>query len=247
MNNFLAPLMTGAEKLGLTVTEEQQTLFWRFFQLMLERNAQINLTAITEPREVAIKHFVDSLTVELVHHFSDGQRIIDIGTGAGFPGIPLAIRYPEVEMVLNDSVGKKVDFLADVARALPLPNVTPIWARAEALGRDKTHRGQYHAVMIRAVAHLAILAEYALPLLRLHGVCIAMKGPNGERELMESEQALDLIGGKVREVRKVTLEEAGERVLIVIEKSCGTPECYPRETGMARKKPLFLDSSKGDA
>lgn len=247
MSNFLPPLITHAEALGLRVTKQQQERFSKYFQLLMTRNTQINLTAITEPREVAIKHFVDSLTVELVHTFTRGQRVIDIGTGAGFPGIPLAIRYPEVFVVLNDSVGKKVDFLQDVIHELPLPNVSALWGRAEVLGCDNAHRGQYHVVTVRAVAHLGLLAEYALPLLRKRGVCIAMKGPQGEREIAECAQALALIGGRVREVRKLTLADAGERVLIVIEKVSPTPESFPRDAGLAKKKPLFLDSRKSDA
>lgn len=245
MNNWLTILQEGAASLGLTLSTEHEDLFARYLALLLERNAQFNLTAITEPDEVALKHFVDSLTVETLWHPQPGDRVIDIGTGAGFPGIPLAIRHPDVAVVLNDSIRKKVDFLHEAISVLGLQNASAVWARAETLGRDKGYRGQFNAVVARAVAHLGALCEYALPLLKLHGVFIAMKGPSGTQEIAESQRVLEMLGGHVTTVDTFSLGAAGERSLIVVTKVAATPQQFPREPGSARKKPLYLDSKRG--
>lgn len=237
-------LRNAAADLGLSLSPRDEELFAQYLALLLERNQHVNLTAITDPAEVAIKHFLDSLTVELVWQPRAGDRMIDIGTGAGFPGIPLAIRHPDITVVVNDSVRKKVDFLRETADALGLANVQAVWARAEELGRDSEYRGTFNMAVARAVAHLGALVEYALPLLKVHGLLIAMKGPSGVREVAESAQALEALGGKVRDVHKLTLPDAGERQLILIEKIRATPKQYPRDPGMAKKKPLFLDSSR---
>lgn len=245
MNNWQQILREGAAALGLTLSPTEEDLFARYLALLLERNAQFNLTAISEPDDVALKHFVDSLTVETLWQPQPGDRVIDIGTGAGFPGIPMAIRYPGVTVVLNDSIRKKVDFSHEAISVLGLHNASAVWARAETLGRDKAYRGQYNAVFARAVAHLAALCEYALPLLKLHGVLIAMKGPSGAQEVVESQPVLELLGGRVTTVKEFSLGTAGERSLIVITKVAPTPQLFPREPGAARKKPLYLDSKPG--
>ncbi len=239
MTNWLTALRAGAHQLHLTLTTEQEDRFARFLTLLLERNRQFNLTAITDPLEVAVKHFVDSLTVETIWHPRHDERLIDIGAGAGFPGIPLAIRYPGTEIVLNDSTSKKVEFLREVAEALALPHVRPLWARAEALGRDPRYRGYFHTVTARALAHLGLLCEYALPLLTVGGRLIAMKGPGGAREVEESAPALAQLGGAVDTVHHLTLGDAGERLLIVIRAVRPTPAPFPRDAGAAKKRPLF--------
>jgi len=244
MPEWLVTFRAGLAALRLTLNAEQEALFTHFLALLLERNTQVNLTAITEPHEVAIKHFVDSLTVEQLWRPQPGDRILDIGTGAGLPGIPLAIRHPEITVVLNDSVRKKVDFLQDVATALPLPNVTPVWARAEELGRQPLYRAYFNTVFVRAVAHVAVLAEYALPLLKNGGSLIALKGPGGTEEVAASTKALELLGGVVSDVAAFTLPGAGERVLIQIRKTRPTPSEYPRPAGVAKKRPLW---DSGDA
>ncbi|HEY3379657.1 MAG TPA: 16S rRNA (guanine(527)-N(7))-methyltransferase RsmG [Armatimonadota bacterium] len=237
-------LHNGAQALGLTLTADEETRLARFLELLLERNQHVNLTAITEPREVASKHFLDSLSVETIWHPRPGDRAIDIGTGAGFPGIPLAIRHPEVAFVLNDSVRKKVDFLRDAVTDLRLPNVVPFWERAETLGRNGQYRQQFNVAFARAVAHLGALIEYALPLLKVGGTLIAMKGPSGEREIPECAQVLALIGGEVTGTHHLSLPEAGERLLIAVRKTRVTRQEFPREPGMMKKKPLFLDSTR---
>lgn len=245
MTNWTTALHTGAAQLNITISAQEEALFTRYLELLLERNRVMNLTAITDPVDVARKHFIDSLAVEQIWHPAPGNRAIDIGTGAGFPGIPLSIRHPDVTFVLNDSVRKKVDFLQDVINTLTLKNASALWSRAETLGRDPQHRGKYHTTFARAVAHLGALAEYSLPLLVPGGVLIAMKGPGGEQEIRDSEQALSLIGGKVTKVKSFELPDVGERVLIVIKKIRTTPDSFPRDPGAARKKPLYIDSRRG--
>jgi len=241
MDDWQSVLHAGAADLGLTVSAAQETLFTRYLALLLERNARVNLTAITDPVEVAAKHFVDALTVETIWHPQPGDRVIDIGTGGGIPGIPLAIRHPEVAFTLNDSTRKKVVFLDEVASALPLPNVYPLWARAEELGRKPEDRGRFNAVFARAVAHLGLLIEYALPLLKTGGMLIAMKGPAGEEEVAQSAPALQALNGEVSELRRLTVAGAGERLLIVIRAVAPAPEKYPRDAGVMKKRPLYLD------
>lgn len=243
MTDWLLTLREGAAQLGLTLTDEQEDRFARFLTLLLERNAQINLTAITAPNDVAVKHFVDSLSVELLWRPKKNMRVIDIGTGAGFPGIPLAIRYPEVQIVLNDSVRKKVAFLSDAIRALELPNASAEWARAEELAK-RGLRNRFDTAFARAVAHLGALIEYALPLLHNGGTLIAMKGPSGVREIEEARPALEAIGGVVSSTRALTLPDGGERLLIQVTKVHSTPQQFPRDPGQAKKKPLFLDSTR---
>lgn len=242
--DWLVDLREGAATFDITLTPEQESLFVRFMALLLARNSYVNLTAIIEPREVAIKHYLDSLLVECVWSPRSGERAVDIGTGGGFPGIPLAIRYPETHFLLTDSAHKKVDFLREAIEELGLLNAVPYWGRAELLGRDDNYRGKYHIVLVRAVAHLGLLLEYALPLLQTGGRLIAMKGPSGEAEISESEQALQALGGSVREVRRLQLPAAGERLLVVVEKIRPTPAQYPREGSAMKKKPLFLDSRR---
>jgi len=247
MSDWRSTLRDGAAALGISLTPDQEDQFARLLTLLLERNQQVNLTAITEPTEVAVKHFVDSLTVERVWQPHTGDRAIDIGTGAGFPGIPVAILHPEVEVVLNDSVRKKVDFLRDAVETLGLANARAEWSRAEDLGRSPACRQQFNVAFVRAVAHLAVLIEYALPLLKLGGSLIAMKGPTGEQEIAESKRALEQIGGTVDMVQHLTVHGAGERTLIVIRKTRKTPEEFPRQAGAAKKHPLYLDSTKSNS
>ncbi len=246
MDNWRTAFREGVETLALTVTAEQEDLFARFLALLLDYNQRVNLTGITDPAEVAVKHFVDSLTVHTVWHPHAGDRALDLGTGAGFPGIPLAIMHPDITMVLNDSVRKKVDFLRHAVAALQLAHARPVWARAEELACRPEYREQFNAVFVRAVAHLAVLIEYALPLLKVGGVLICMKGPGGVREVDESQRALGLVGGVVNEVYPLMVPGAGERVLISVRKSRRTPREFPRPAGTAKKTPLFLDSAESN-
>ncbi|MHB0935862.1 MAG: 16S rRNA (guanine(527)-N(7))-methyltransferase RsmG [Armatimonadota bacterium] len=241
MVDWQSVLHAGARDLGLEVSAEQEALFARYLALLLERSTQVNLTAITDPVEVAAKHFLDALTVEMVWQPQPGDRVIDIGTGAGIPGVPLAIRHPEVKFTLNDSTRKKITFLEEVASALPLPNIHPLWARAEALGRRPECRGRFTTVLARAVAHLGLLIEYALPLLAPGGTLIAMKGPVGEAEIAQSQPALQALHGEVTLLHRLSVAGAGERLLIVIHALAPPPAKYPRDAGSMKKRPLYLD------
>ena len=238
MTDWLSALRAGADYLHIELTAEQEDRFARLLAFLLERNLVMNLTAITDPVEIARKHFIDSLSVETVWQPGDGDRGIDIGTGAGFPGLPLAILHPRLPLVLNDSTQKKVDFLREAAARLELPAVQPVWARAEELGRVPAYRGTFTVAFVRAVAHLALLIEYALPLLRAGGRLIAMKGPNPELEIAESAKALQLLGGTVAEIRAFDLPDIGARTLIVIRAERLSPAQFPRAPGVAKKKPL---------
>ncbi len=235
---WLPLLRDGAAGLGLTLTPEQEALFARFLVLLLERNEVVNLTAITDPAEVAVKHFVDSLTVETVWKPHAGDQTVDIGTGAGLPGVVVAIMHPEISIALNDSMRKKTDFLQEVITALPLPRAKAMWARAEEMGHSQQHRGRYNTVFARAVAHLGTLVEYAMPLLKTGGTLIAMKGPGGAAEVAESARALYLLGGAVKQTRTLTLAGAGERTLIVVRKVKNTPKDYPRPAVQMKMNPL---------
>ena len=239
MTDWLDALRAGAHEFALTLTAEQEARFTRLLALLEQRNRTMNLTAITDPVEVARKHFVDSLSVETVWQPGPAERGIDIGTGAGFPGLPLAIRYPHLPLVLNDGTRKKVEFLREAAEVLTLRAVQPVWARAEELGRNPGYRGGFSVVFARAVAHLAELAEYALPLLRPGGRLIAMKGPSGAEEIAASARALALLGGEVAEVRALQIPEVGARLLIVIRALHPAPADYPRAPGAAKKHPLY--------
>jgi 16S rRNA (guanine527-N7)-methyltransferase len=239
MSDWLDTLRAGATSFGLTITAEQEAQFARFLELLLAKNQVMNLTAITDPGEVAIKHFLDSLTVELAWAPQPEEQAIDIGTGAGFPGLPLAIRHPQTIFILNDSVRKKVEFLDEVTTDLGLTNALAILARAEELGQRTPHRGRYDVALARAVAHLAVLIEYGLPLVRDGGWLIAMKGPSGPQEVAESRPALQALGGTVETVKELTLPTGDARTLVVVRKVGPTPAKYPRDAAAMKKKPLM--------
>lgn len=226
------------------LTPGQLADFEQLLALLLKYNKEMNLTTIVDAEEVAFKHILDSLTVELVWRAQEGQHVIDIGTGAGFPGLPLAIRHPELQFAINDATKKKIDYLAEVIRALSLENATELWGRAEELGRGEW-RNKFHVVTARALAHLGTLAEYALPLLKMDGFLVAMKGPGGIEEVRDAAPALTFLGGKVHDIKHIDLPGVGERLLIVVKKVRPTPGGYPRNAGQMKRKPLFEDNRAG--
>jgi 16S rRNA (guanine527-N7)-methyltransferase len=229
--------------LGISLSGEQLHAFRTYEDLLLEWNRRINLTAITGREDVRVKHFLDSLSCRKVLTPQPGIRIIDIGTGAGFPGVPLKILYPDIRLTLVDSVGKKTDFCRRLVDRLGLENVTVIHARAEEVGRDPEHRGAYQWALARAVADLSVLAEYLLPLVTVGGRILAQKGAGGPAEVRSASKALNILGGAVEHVEPVDVPGIAEtRHLIVIRKSAATPEQYPRRTGVPSKRPL---SGKG--
>jgi 16S rRNA (guanine527-N7)-methyltransferase len=229
--------------LGLALTPLELARMESYMALLRARATEVNLTAITDPEAMAVKHFADSLTVELVWTPQPGERLIDIGTGAGFPGLPLAIRHPEVSVTLVDSVRKKVNFVDEAIGVLGLMNASARWGRAEEMGRGMD-RERYEVATARAVAHLGALVEYVLPLLKVGGLFIALKGPDGALEIPESARALEAIGGTVERTHACTLPDAGERLLIVVRKTRTTPGLYPRDPGAAKQKPLYARADR---
>lgn len=226
-----------AKGMGIKMGEEQASAFQTYMELLLEWNEKINLTAITEPNEIVEKHFLDSLTLLQGCPIKQGARVIDVGTGAGFPGIPLKIMRPDIQLTLLDSLNKRLLFLEEVCKTLNL-SATPIHKRAEEAGLDKKLRESFDIAAARAVAPLPVLCEYCLPLVKMKGFFIAMKGPGAGEELAAAENALDILGGD--EVKLVPVADfgAGERNLILVQKKSFTPKGYPRHGGTITKHPL---------
>jgi len=228
-----------AELLNLDLSEEQIAAFSRYSELLVEWNQKFNLTAIKEEKEILIKHFLDSLTCFKILPRSGGYSLIDLGTGAGFPGIPLKIVNSAIQLTLSDSVRKKVDFCQVAAQELNLTSVQAIHSRAEDLGQEKEYREKFDWTVARAVADMPVLVEYLLPLTRVGGKALVMKGAEIQDELHRAESALALLGGRISMLEFVSLpENSGERSLVLIEKVKHTPAAYPRKAGMPAKKPL---------
>ncbi len=238
-------LDSGCEKLGCPLQPTQLQQFQRYYELLVEWNEKFNLTSITDPEGVQTKHFLDSLcgwqvlAEEMKQSANLPVQLIDIGTGAGFPGIPLKILRPHLQVTLVDGTGKKVDFLRHVVQTLNLPTVSLVQGRAEELGRDTLYRNNYDVVTARAVAPLNTLVEYLLPLVRINGFALIYKGASAAEEFIGARKAIELLGGETVRFAPVSvpfLEE--KRFVLLIKKVRSTPNLYPRGQGLARKKPL---------
>jgi 16S rRNA (guanine527-N7)-methyltransferase len=224
------------EKNGIELSGQQLDQFRLYGDLLLEWNQKMNLTRIVEPQEIILKHFVDSLSIS---QYLEGLKIADIGTGAGFPGVPLKIIRPDLKLYLVDSLNKRLDFLREVVLRLGLNEVEIIHARAEEMGRNRRYRAGFDIVTSRAVARLPVLLEYAVPLLKVKGIFIAMKGSQAEDELAEAKGALVKLGAEVVKVAKFSLgAEAEHRSIIIIQKISVTPDEFPRKPGVPSKYPL---------
>ncbi len=209
---------------GLRLSDEQLRAFGLYARELLAWNQRVNLTAITEPHEIEVKHFLDSLSCLLALKPRAGDQLVDVGSGAGFPGIPLKIGCPQIQVVLVESIGKKAEFCRHIVQMLGLEGVEVIQARAELIGRSAEHRGRYDWAVARAVARLPVLLEVLLPLLRVGGVAIAPKGEGGPAEATKAQPALQVLGGELQQVLPVELPEVGEtRYLIVVNKINDTP------------------------
>lgn len=231
-------LQNGVKTLQLQISEEQVKQFSMYAAMLQDWNERVNLTAITADEDIAVKHFVDSLS--LLPHLKKGCSMTDVGTGAGFPGIPCAIIREDIQVMLVDSLDKRCKFLSAVVEALGLKNVRVTHARAEDFGQNPTHRERYDVATARAVAPLPILLEYCLPLVKQGGLFVAMKGPGAAQEVPESDKALTVLGGKLREVLSFRLPETDmERNIVLVEKTQKTPSAYPRKSGTPAKKPLI--------
>ncbi|WP_313580989.1 16S rRNA (guanine(527)-N(7))-methyltransferase RsmG [Lacrimispora sp.] len=227
--------------LSIELKENQINQFYDYFQLLVEWNKFMNLTAITEMNEVITKHFVDSLSlIKAVEEIgTKDYRIIDVGTGAGFPGIPLKIAFPELRITLMDSLNKRINFLNEVISRLGLDNIETIHGRAEDLGRDSLHRERYDLCVSRAVANLSTLSEYCMPFAKVGGYFIPYKSGKIEEELGAAKHAIFLLGGSVKEVKTFLLPGTdAERSLVKIAKNNGTSKKYPRKAGLPSKEPL---------
>jgi 16S rRNA (guanine527-N7)-methyltransferase len=212
---------------------------YQYRELILSWNEKINLTSITEEEDMYIKHFIDSYMITKIDIKLKKKRILDVGTGAGFPGIPLALLYKDASFTLVDSLNKRINFLEIVKSDLSLDNVELIHARAEDLAKDADYRQQFDVVLSRAVADLSVLLEYTLPFVRIGGHFIAYKGSNYKREMGMAENALDILGGEIVKVVDVELPILGDlRSFIIVEKVKDTPFRYPRKPGKAAKNPL---------
>lgn len=213
--------------------------FKTFMNFILDRNGKVNLTAVTDPNDFETKHFADSLMCCTSPVFKEAKRIIDIGTGAGFPGIPLAICFPEKEFVLLDSLNKRIKIINEAINLLELRNVTAVHARAEDLARNKLHREQYDLCLSRAVSNLTVLAEYCLPFVRTGGYFGAYKTEKAEQEIKESMKAVRILGGKLTDRTRYTIKGVeSDRQIVWIEKTALTPLKYPRKAGIPEKEPI---------
>jgi 16S rRNA (guanine527-N7)-methyltransferase len=224
---------------GSTLSHQQVAALEIYCRELTTWNSIHNLTAIRDPEQVRIKHFLDSLSASLVMRGSKLARVIDVGTGAGFPGLPLKILYPQMYLTLVESIGKKTTFCEHIVAKLGLERVEVMQIRAEELGRLGEHREQYDWAIARAVATLPVLLEYLLPLVRVEGSALAMKGESGPAEAQGAENAAHILGGHLRQLQQLTLPGVvEERYLIVIDKVAATPKKYPRRVGIPAKRPL---------
>ncbi|HZD56177.1 MAG TPA: 16S rRNA (guanine(527)-N(7))-methyltransferase RsmG [Anaerolineales bacterium] len=227
------------DMLGLQLTNSQLQNFKRYEQELISWNKQINLTAIDHPSKIRIKHFLDSLTCLLLMRDTSMERVVDVGTGAGFPGLPLKIVYPPMRLTLVESVGKKASFCQHIVEVLGLEGVEILQERAEAVGVMAGHRQQYDWALARAVAVMPILAEYLLPLVHIGGHALAMKGESAPAEAHAAEHAIRLLGGHFSQLVRVTLPGVeDERYLVTVDKIAATPDRYPRRVGIPSKRPL---------
>ncbi len=236
-------LIAGAQELRLSLRPEHLRALRFYRQELIAWNERFNLTAITDDAGVQIRHFLDSFSCLLAldpGEWFAGKRIIDVGTGAGFPGLPLKILCPRIKLTLLEATGKKVSFLQHIVDSLELRDVVVIHGRAEDVGQDKAHREQYDWALARAVADLPILVEYLLPFVQLHGRALAQKGEGAPAEVHRSEWALTQVGGQIRRIVPVDLRGLTEtRYLVLIDKVAPTPVKYPRRPGMPSKRPLI--------
>ena len=237
MNYNTEKFRQGLVNLKLELTEKQIEQFLKYYEMLIEKNKVMNLTAITEYDEVIEKHFLDSISLCQVYDLSKPVKILDMGTGAGFPGVPLKIAFPEVEITLADSLNKRIKFLDDVVAELGLEKVTTVHARAEELARNKEHRESYDLVVSRAVANLSTLGEYCIPFVKMGGNFISYKSGEVDEEVNAAGKAIKILGGEMKDVYKFDLSDQ-KRSFVIIEKIKTTPKTYPRKAGTPSKEPL---------
>ncbi|QKG85819.1 16S rRNA (guanine(527)-N(7))-methyltransferase RsmG [Kroppenstedtia pulmonis] len=224
---------------GMELTPEQLKQFALYYERLVQVNQKMNLTAITSEKDVYIKHFYDSLTLASQKWWGQVESVIDVGTGAGFPGVPLKIAFPRLRLVMVDSLKKRIGFLQDLTDELGLQHVETIHGRAEEVARQTRYRDQFDLATARAVARLNVLSEYCLPFVRPGGKFAAMKGPDAGTEVDEGKQAIEKLGGgSVESVHLMLPDEMGTRQIIIVSKSRSTPKRFPRKPGIPGRKPL---------
>lgn len=243
MNYDLTSFEKGLEQLSITLSGEQKQQFLTYYEYLVEKNKVMNLTAITEYEEVITKHFLDSLAVVKTSCFKpeklDGKRMIDIGTGAGFPGIPLKIAFPKLEILLLDSLNKRINFLNEVTEMLGLTKINTVHGRAEDYAKQKGYRESFDFCVSRAVANLSTLSEYCIPFVKQGGCFISYKSGSVDQELIQAEKAVKILGGQREEVVRFSLADTDmDRSFVVIHKAKPTPKKYPRKAGLPSKEPL---------
>ena len=227
------------EMLGIQLTDVQKEQFDRYYELLIEWNRVMNLTGITEYDEVNLKHFTDSLTIVRIKNMKNVSTLIDVGTGAGFPGIPIKIAFPHIKVTLLDSLNKRIKFLNQVVEELDLKDVVTLHGRAEDYAKKEEYREQFDLCASRAVANLSTLSEYCLPFVKKGGCFISYKSADSDEEIEQSKKALDILGGKIEKVDKFVLPGSDMgRALVMVEKVKNTPRKYPRKAGVPSKEPL---------
>ncbi len=235
-SEFEQELTNNSKKINEEITGNQAKDFYKYMLLLLEWNQKMNLTAITDEKEIIYKHFIDSISIN--KYIKNANNIMDVGTGAGFPGIPLKLLNKDINFILVDSLNKRINFLEEVKEQLKIEKLELIHSRVEDLAKNKTYREKIDVVVSRAVANLSVLLEYMLPFVKKEGICICMKGPNIEEELEKSKNALEVLGGKIESIEYIDLPGDLERNIIIIKKVKETPAKYPRKAGIPAKQPL---------
>lgn len=237
IKEFEQEIFNLAEKIGIQLKSKEIELFCSYMKNLLEWNTKINLTAITEQKEIILKHFIDSLTIH--SYIEEKNTIMDVGTGAGFPGIPIKIIKKDCNITLLDSLNKRIMFLRDSIDKLGLKHIEAVHARAEEVGREVKYREKYDIVVSRAVAPLNILVEYLIPFVKVGGKVICMKGPKIEEELKQAQKAINQLGGTIDKIDNLKLPDTEiERNIILIKKWKNTPKEYPRKAGIPSKNPI---------
>lgn len=232
-------LERGCQLLNLSITEKQEEQFMQYYELLVEWNKVMNLTGITEFDEVMRKHFLDSLSIVKAIEKKNMLRVLDLGTGAGFPGIPLKIMFPEWDIVLLDSLNKRIKFLNEVIGQLGLQKISTIHGRAEDFARKEEYREKFDLVVSRAVANLSSLSEYCLPYVKQQGIFVSYKASDVEEEVREAKKAVTVLGGNLEKTVEFQLPDTDiDRTLLVIQKIKKTPGKYPRKAGLPSKEPI---------
>lgn len=234
---FIEKMQEKSIFLNIHFSVKQTEQFFEYMNLLIEWNKKMNLTAIIEPEEIILKHFIDSMTI--LKNIENGAKIVDVGTGAGFPGIPLSIMKSDLKITLVDSLNKRLIFLQEVVHKLQLKNVEIIHARAEEFGQNKKYRENFDIATSRAVANLATLSEYLIPLVKVGGKVVAMKASELQQEVEDAKKAINILGGKIEKIEEFNLPQSNiGRTIVTIKKEKQTPNKYPRKPGTPSKEPI---------